>query len=229
MSEETPEPSGAGASRLGGLSKRLVSILVGLIVTLIVGAVAERVTSPEWLASAKEAQQGWIDAVSATSPMEAGGLYWTELQSAWSGDISKGGWSGVGKPDGHGLQSPFWALAMTGARLWYSTGFVSLIQLGLGALAFCVLNFWRSKGETIFLGDFWLTMILAPLGIVLLASVLGWVLFGIMFGALFALSWVTGLAATAAGATGVLGFCWLCVTELTKKGAEHIVTPKVLG
>jgi len=59
--------------------------------------------------------------------------------------------------------------------------------------------------------------------------VLGWVLFGIMIGALSALSWVTGLAATAAGATGVLGFCWLCVTELTKKGAEHIVTPKGLG
>jgi hypothetical protein len=222
MSDETPKPSG-----FGGLQRRILSILIGLVVTLIVGAVAERVTSPEWLESAKQAQQGWIDAVSATSPMEAGGLYWIELQSAWSGDTSQGGWSGISKPDGHGLQSPFWALAMTGARLWYSTGFVSLIQLALGALAFCVLNFWRSKGETIFFGDFWVSMIVAPLAIVLLASVLGWVLFGIMFGALFALSWVTGLAATAAGATGVLGFCWLCVTELTKKGAEHIITPKV--
>lgn len=222
MSEETPKPTG-----LAGLPKRLVSILIGLVITLIAGAVAERVTSAEWLEGAKEAQQGWINAVSDTSPMEVGGLYWTELQSAWSGDTSQGAWSGIAKPDGHGLQSPFWALAMTGARLWYATGFVSLVQLALGALAFAMLNFWRSKGETLFLGDFWLSMILAPLGIVLLASVLGWALLGIMMGALFALSWVTGLAATAAGATGVLGFCWLCVTELTKKGAEHVITPKV--
>ena len=222
MTNETPKPS-----RLGGLPRRFLSILIGLVVTLVVGAVAERVTSAEWLASAKEAQQGWIDAVSETSPLEVGSLYWTELQSAFSGDTSQGAWSGIGKPDGHGVQSPFWALAMTGARLWYSTGIVSLIQLVLGALAFFVLNFWRSKGETIFLGDFWLTMIVAPIAIVLLASVLGWVLFCIMIAALTGLSWITGLAATAAGATGVVGFCWLCVTELTKKGAEHVITPKV--
>ena len=222
MTDETPKPFG-----LGGLPRRFLSILIGLVVTLVVGAVAERVTSAEWLASAKEAQQGWIDAVSETSPLEVGSLYWTELQSAFSGDTSQGAWSGIGKPDGHGVQSPFWALAMTGARLWYSTGIVSLIQLVLGALSFFVLNFWRSKGETIFLGDFWLTMMFAPIAIVLLASVLGWVLFYIMIAALTGLSWITGLAATAAGATGVVGFCWLCVTELTKKGAEHVITPKV--
>jgi len=180
------------------------------------------------MAGQREASpEGWIDAVSETSPLEVGSLYWAELQSAFSGDTSQGAWSGIGKPDGHGVQSPFWALAMTGARLWYSTGIVSLIQLVLGALAFFVLNFWRSKGETIFLGDFWLTMIVAPIAIVLLASVLGWVLFYIMIAALTGLSWITGLAATAAGATGVVGFCWLCVTELTKKGAEHVITPKV--
>lgn len=224
MSDEAPQPS-----RLGGLSKRLVSILVGLIITLVVGAVAERVTSPEWLASAKNAQQGWIDAVSETSPMKVGGLYWTELQSSLSGDTTQGGLSGAGAPEGRGLQSPFWALAITGVRLWDATGIVALVQLALGALAFFVLNFWRTKGDTIFLGDFWMSMIFAPLAIVLFASVLGMILWGVMLGALFGLSWITGLAATAAGATGVVGFCWLCVTELTKKGAEHIVTPKGLG
>ena len=130
-------------------------------------------------------------------------------------------------PDGRGLQSPFWALAITGVRLWDAAGAVSLVQLALGALAFFVLNFWRTKGETIFIGDFWLSMILAPIGIVLLASALGWALLGVMMGALYALSWVTGLAASAAGATGVVGFCWLCVTELTKKGAEHVITPEI--
>jgi len=222
MTDDTPKPS-----RVSGLPRRLASILIGLVVTLIVGAIAERVTSPDWLAEAKQVQQGWIDAVSQTSPIKVGELYWTELQSAFSGDTSHGGYSGAGAPEGRGLQSPFWALAMTGARLWDATGAVSLVQLVLGALAFFVLNFWRSKGETIFLGDMWVSMIVAPLAIVVLASVLGFVLWGVMIGALSALSWVTGLAATAAGATGVLGFCWLCITELTKKGAEHVITPKV--
>lgn len=228
MSDETPESSGARSS-LGGLPKRFLSILIGLVITLVVGAVAERVTSPEWLASAKDAQQGWVDAVSETSPMRVGGLYWTELQSSLSGDTTQGGLSGAGAPEGRGLQSPFWALAITGVRLWDATGIVALVQLALGALAFFVLNFWRTKGDTIFLGDFWMSMIFAPLAIVLFASVLGMILWGVMLGALFGLSWITGLAATAAGATGVVGFCWLCVTELTKKGAEHIVTPKGLG
>lgn len=228
MSDETPKSSGRAESALGGMQKRLVSILIGLVITLVVGAVAERVTSAEWLASAKEAQQGWINAVSETSPMQVGGLYWTELQSAFSGDTTHGGYSGIEAPEGRGLQSPFWALAITGVRLWDTTGIVALVQLALGALAFFVLNFWRTKGDTIFLGDFWMTMIFGPLAIVLFASLLGLVLWGVMMGALFGLSWVTGLAATAAGATGVVGFCWLCVTELTKKGAEHIVTPKGL-
>lgn len=223
MSDETEQRPGL-ASRLG---KRVIGILVGLVITLVVGAIAERVTSPEWLAEAKEAQSGWISAVSSTSPMKVGELYLTELQSSLSGDTSHGGYSGTGAPEGRGLQSPFWALAITGARLWDATGVVSLVQLVLGALAFCVLNFWRTKGETIFIGDFWLTLILAPLAIVFLASLLGWVLLGIMLGALHALSWVTGLAASAAGATGVVGFCWLCITELTKKGAEHAFTPKI--
>lgn len=224
MTDEQPAPK-----PFAGLPRRLLSIVIGLVVTLVVGAVAERVTSPEWLASAKDAQQGWIDSVSQTSPIKVGELYWVELQSALSGDTTHGGYSGMDAPEGRGLQSPFWALAITGARLWDATGLVSLVQLVLGGLAFAVLNFWRTRGETIFLGDFWISMIVSPLAIVLLASVLGLALWGVMMGALYALSWVTGLAATAAGATGVLGFCWLCVTELTKKGAEHIVTPKGLG
>lgn len=214
------------SSWLASLRGRLVSILVGLAITLIVGTVAERVTSAEWLAEAKAAQDDWIGAVAATSPVKVGEIYLVELQSAVSGDTTKGGYSGAGAPEGRGLQSPFWALAITGARLWDATGVVSLVQLVLGALAFFVLNFWRTKGETIFFGDFWISMIVSPLAIVVLASLTGLVLWGVMMGALFALSWVTGLAATAAGATGVLGFCWLCVTELTKKGAEHVMTPK---
>jgi hypothetical protein len=223
MTDEHPKPQ-----PFAGLSRRVLSILVGLVITLVVGAVAERVTSPEWLASAKDAQAQWIGAVAETSPISVATTFGDELQSALSGDTTKG-WSGAGAPDGRGLQSPFYALVFTAARLWDAAGVTALVQLALGALAFAVFNFWRTKGETIFIGDFWLTLILAPLAIIALASLIGMVLWGLMIGSLYALSWVTGLAATAAGATGVAGFAWLCFTELTKKGAEHIITPKSLG
>jgi hypothetical protein len=95
------------------LSRRVLSIIVGLIVTLIVGAVAERVTSPEWLASAKDAQAGWVNAVAETSPISVATTFGVELQSAISGETSNGGWSGFGAPEGRGLQSPFYALVFT--------------------------------------------------------------------------------------------------------------------
>lgn len=222
MSDEAPKQS-----RISGLPRRVLSIVIGLVVTLIVGAVAEHVTDREWLASAKTAQDQWVTAVQNTSPINVATTFGSELQASVSGTVKDGAMSGIGAPDGRGIQSPVYALIFTAARLWDVSGITALVQLGLGALAFAVFNFWRTKGETIFMGDFWLTLIIAPIAIVALASVIGLVLWGIMIGALYALSWVTGLAATAAGATGVVGFCWLCVTELTKKGAEHVITPNV--
>jgi hypothetical protein len=222
MTNDTPKPS-----RLSGLPRRMLSILIGLVVTLIVGAVAEQVTDKEWLANAKSAQDQWVTAVQHTSPINVATTFGSELQAAVSGSLKDGALSGIGAPDGRGIQSPVYALLYTAVRLWDASGITALIQLGLGALAFAVFNFWRTKGETLMMGDFWLTLIIAPIAIVALASLIGLVLWGIMIGALYALSWVTGLAATAAGATGVVGFCWLCVTELTKKGAEHIITPEV--
>lgn len=222
MTGEAPKPKAPS-----GLPRRLLSILVGLVVTLIVGAVAERVTDKEWLANAKTAQDQWVSAVQHTSPINVATMYGGELQAAFSGSIMDGNLSGIGAPDGRGIQSPVYALLYTAVRLWDVSGITALVQLGLGALAFAAFNFWRTRGETIFMGDFWLTLIIAPIAIVALASLIGLVLWGIMIGALYALSWVTGLAATAAGATGVVGFCWLCVTELTKKGAEHVITPHV--
>ena len=221
MTDEAPK------SKLSGLPRRLLSILVGLIVTLVVGAVAEHVTDKEWLANAKAAQDQWVAAVQHTSPINVATLYGSELQAAVSGNIMGGNLSGIGAPDGRGIQSPVYALVYTAVRLWDVSGITALVQLCLGALAFAAFNFWRTKGDTLFMGDFWLTLIIAPIAIVALASLIGLVLWGIMIGALYALSWVTGLAATAAGATGVVGFCWLCVTELTKKGTEHIITPEV--
>lgn len=223
MSEDKNKAAGSG----NGLVKRIVGLLVGLAVTLIIGAIAERVTDAEWLMEAKDAQSQWIGAVAETSPISVATTFWTELQGAISGDTSQGAWSAIDAPDGHGISSPAFAFLFTAMKLWYASGFAAIVQLVLGALAFAVFNFHRTKGETIFIGDFWLTLIISPLAIVALASLIGMVLWGLMMGALNALSWITGLAATAAGATGVVGFCWLCVTELTKKGAEHVITPEI--
>ena len=225
MSDNTSNASNP-AKRLG---RKIIGLLVGLAITLIVGAIAERVTDAEWLAQAKTAQDQWIDAVYKTSPINVATTFWLELQGAFSGDASQGAWSAMDAPDGHGLSSPVYALISTALKLWTTSGFAALIQLAMGALAFAAFNFWRTKGETIFIGEFWLTLILAPLGIIALASLIGLVLWALMIGALYALSSITGLAATAAGATGVVGFCWLCITELTKKGAEHVITPKGIG
>jgi hypothetical protein len=213
--------------RSSPLLRRLAALLVGLAASLAVSALFERITTPEWLSQARGVQEEWISAVAATSPLSVGELYMAELGSALSGDTSGGALSGVGAPDGRALQSPVWALVFTGVRLWDEAGPVALIQLVLGALAFCAFNAWRSGGETVFFGDFWLTLILAPIAIVALASLLGGALWALMMAALMSLSWLTGLAATAAGATGVLGFCWLCITELSKKGAEHVITPRL--
>lgn len=210
-----------------GLPKRIISILIGLVVTLLVGAIAERVTDADWLISAKEAQAQWVDAVAQTSPLAVATTFGTELQGAISGDTSQGAWSAIESPDGHGISSPAYAFIFTVFKLWETSGLTALVQLVLGGLAFAVFNFWRTKGETLFIGDFWLSMIISPIAIIALASLIGMVLWGVMMGALYALSWITGLAATAAGATGVVGFCWLCVTELTKKGAEHVITPEI--
>ena len=222
QNQSAPNP----AKRLG---RKIIGLLVGLAVTLIVGAIAERVTDADWLAQAKAAQDQWTDAVYQTSPINVATTYWMELQGALTGDASQGAYSAVGAPDGRGLPSPVYALIFTALQLWTSSGIAALVQLAMGALAFAAFNFWRTKGETIFIGEFWLSVILAPLGIIALASVIGLVLWAVMIGALYALSSITGLAATAAGATGIVGFCWLCITELTKKGAEHVITPKGLA
>lgn len=223
MSEDANKSAGPKS----GLAKKVVGLLVGLVVTLIVGAIAERVTDAEWLVQAKDAQSQWIGAVAETSPISVATTFWTELQGAISGDTSQGAWSAIETPDGHGISSPAYAFIFTALKLWHTSGLAAIVQLVLGALAFAVFNFWRTKGETIFIGEFWLTLIIAPLAIIALASIIGMVLWGLMMGALYALSWITGLAATAAGATGVVGFCWLCITELTKKGAEHVITPEI--
>jgi phosphoribosylamine--glycine ligase len=85
MTDEAPK-----SNPFSGLSRRVLSILIGLVVTLIVGAVAERVTDKEWLASAKTAQDEWVAAVQHTSPISVATMFSSELQASFSGTVKDG-------------------------------------------------------------------------------------------------------------------------------------------
>jgi len=220
MSEES-----AGKPKLNKWPRRVAMWVIGFFISLAIGWVAERVTEPEFLAEAKQAQADWIEAVSQTSPIAVVTTYWSEITSAFDGKSHDGAWAGR-TGDGQGIGSPVVALVMTLLRFFYDGGVATLVQVGLGALAFCAFNFWRSKGQTILFEDGYATMLAGPPLIILAASVIGLILQGVMLGALYTLSWITGLAAAAAGATGVVGFCWFCVTKLGEKGAEHVLTPE---
>jgi hypothetical protein len=208
----------------------IIVFIAGFFMSLAIGWAIENVTDREFLESATEAQSGWIEAVSQTSPIAVAGTYWEELEAAMTGH--RGGYSGLAPFDSdmsgsQGIASPVYALVITATRFFADGGISALVQLALGALAVAVFNFRRTKGEGIFFDHLATNIILGPVAIVACASIIGLVLQGVMLGALYALSWVTGLAAAAAGATGVVGFCWYCVTKLGEKGVEHVATPKM--
>jgi hypothetical protein len=59
--------------------------------------------------------------------------------------------------------------------------------------------------------------------IIFFSSLIGGALWILMMGSLTLLGKVTGFAATMAGATGIVGFCWYCIGKLTEKGAEKLI------
>lgn len=207
-------------------ARRIASILVGLLVSLLIGAVLERVTDKEWLAEAKAAQDGWVKAVEQTSPVGVAVIYWDELSAAW-GDGQADSDIFLGVRPKVGLFSPVVAFGFTIARFFYSGGVTAIVQIIIGLLAVAVINFIVSDGENVTFDDLTLNAVFGPLATIAAASLIGMALWVLMMGSLMFLGWITGLAAAAAGATGIAGFCYLCVTKLTEKGAEHVITPKI--
>lgn len=210
-------------------TRRIASVLVGLAISLVAGAIIERVSDAEWLAAAKDAQAQWIDAVANTSPIGVAALYCTEVSGAYSGDVSGGSWTAAAGVD-NWLFAPLLAFVMTVWRSFDDGGVTILLQIGMGALAVGAFNFLRSNRETLLFDPDLVTfqnVIFLPVAIMICASLIGMILWVVMMGALYALSWITGLAATAAAATGIVGFCYLCVAKLAEKGIEHAATPKI--
>ena len=224
----TTTPSGDQKPPKRRLNK-IVVFIAGFFISLAIGWLVEHVTDREFLDSAKEAQDGWIHAVSETSPIAVGATYVDELQAAFSGHPTAanptafdGDMSG-----GQGIASPVFALVITATTFFTQGGVSAIVQLILGALAVGVFNFMRTKGKDVFFDELATNIFLGPIAIIIAASLIGLVLQGLMLGALYALSWITGLAAAAAGATGIVGFCWFCATKLGEKGVEHIATPRM--
>lgn len=208
-------------------TRRIASVVIGLIVSLIVGKIIETVSDRAWLAEAEAAQKQWITAVGETSPIGVGAIYWDEITAVMGDGRADTGYDLGIRPTSTGMASPLVAFWYTAERVIHSGGIVAIVQLALGALALAVMNYLGSDGKTIFFQETQSNIIGLPLCIILLASLLGGALWLVLMGALYLLGWVTSLAVWAAGATGIVGFCWLCVTKLGEKGFEHIATPKI--
>ena len=101
---------------------------------------------------------------------------------------------------------------------------LAILQIGFGLAAFLFLSSSLSKTKEAGFGNAIANITLGPLAVITLGSLLALVLQGLMLGALYAFSWVTGFAAAAAGATGLAGGCWYCFTKIAEKGIESRVS-----
>jgi hypothetical protein len=225
MSEEA---SGEAAPKKKRLGMRVLFFFIAFFISIAVGKAFETASDPETLASAKVAQQEWMQTVQGTSPIAVVSTYWIELNGAWWGESSEGAWSAFeANGKGKGIVTPIYALVMTGARFFYEGGIPIVIQLVLGALGVAVFNFIRTGGQTILFENEITTLLFGPIAIILAASVIGMVLWALMAGGLYLLGWATDFAGWALGATGIVGFCVFCFGELGKKGVEHVLTSKL--
>jgi hypothetical protein len=225
MSEQLP---GEAAPRKKRWGVRLLLFVATFFVSIGVSKAFEIASDPQLLVDAELAQKQWINAVSSTSPIAVVSTYWIELNGAWWGESSEGAWSAFeANGKGKGIVTPVYALVMTGARFFYEGGVPIMIQLALGALGVAVFNFLRSKGQTILFDNELTTLLFGPIAVILAASVIGMILWLLMLGGLMLLGEFTKFAGWAVGATGVVGFCLYCFSELGKKGVEHVLTSKL--
>ncbi len=109
--------------------------------------------------------------------------------------------------------------------LW--TILLAVFQLGVGFAAFNTITSAISKSGKAGFGDGWSNYILLPICVIVLGSIVALILQGFMLGTLYLFSWITGLAAAAAGATGLGGAAWWTFNKLAEKGIEEVVTKRV--
>ena len=125
------------------------------------------------------------------------------------------------------LLSPLAGLARTWQRLTWDGGWAyvwAILQLGIGLAAYLALHALDGSTGSRWPRGLWGWIIGVPVGTIVCASALAFVLKYLMLGGLLAFGWFTCFAATAAGAAGVAGFCWFLFVELTKHTVSTVVT-----
>ena len=103
---------------------------------------------------------------------------------------------------------------------------MTAIQLLLGFAAFAVITRALRPSRQAGFGDGWMNYILGPISVIILGSVIAQLFVWLMLGALYAFSWITGLAAAAAGATGIIGGLWWAGTKFAEKSIEDAITKR---
>ncbi|MEC9368332.1 MAG: hypothetical protein VX871_06510 [Pseudomonadota bacterium] len=128
--------------------------------------------------------------------------------------------------------SPMLAVARTWNRLTYEGGisyFLAIVMLVGGLLGFMLVHvsFLSEARPRRFLPDnFWVGVVMLPLGIVAGASVVCFVLKYIMLGALALFGWITGLAGLCCAATGTAGYVWWISHKFAQYSIGKVVAPK---
>jgi hypothetical protein len=227
------EPEGQKRRTWKDTGKRVFGFLVSLGVALIVARIIEVVLTEETLRRLQAAQLKWIRSLGSMNPFSLTRLYVGETIMAWQGHSDLGG----SHDRGAGYFAPLVGAYRMSRAIYLDPATwngLQMLQLALGGLAFGTVNLRRTKGATFLLGhpddksDWLITNILfAAPAVVLVASLLAFGFQWLMIGALDLFSWLTGLAAAAAGMTGVGAVCWYCFKGLTAKGVEHVATPRL--
>lgn len=208
--------------------KRVISFAIAFAISLTIGKLVESVTDREALVGFYRAQGIWYQTVNDLNPLSLLHTYVSKTVAAFYGHLRDDGSS-----TGAGVWAPLKGIWYLLTDVYRQGSVFTILQLAFGALVLGALNLKRTGGKTVLLGNpdadgrTFLNLILWPPVAVVVASLLALALQLLMLTALGLFQWFTGLAAMAAGWTGVGGVCWLCFKELTERGIEHVVTPKL--
>jgi hypothetical protein len=127
---------------------------------------------------------------------------------------------------GHILSAPLGALLLTWGRLTATGGWSyvwAILQLAVGFLAYLLVHAYvladpKDRGRLPV--GLWAWVLGVPIGSVLCASGIAFILKYLMLGGLAAFGWFTCFAATACAAVGVAGTCWFYAVKLAEHAAQ---------
>lgn len=161
--------------------------------------------------------QGWTQQQLGLSPAESNRM----LQDLGQRPVPERN-SGMGQK----LLAPLVGIAAAWTRLTHDGGssyFWAILQIVTGFAGFLVFYAWIGDDGS---EGVWFWLIAVPIGTIVTASCLAFAVKYMMLGALAGFGWFTCFAGLCCGATGVMGFVWYCVINLTENGVQSAAAPK---